>query len=98
MKGLPARWLRMIHREVIGAHIRKFYNVSGSPQAIGALDGLHIPISPPADHAVDYYNVKGGALGDSDRSGATYTVSHGVAASKVLSEAHLSHVLERAGV
>ncbi|XP_049271307.1 uncharacterized protein LOC119391642 [Rhipicephalus sanguineus] len=27
--------------------------------AVGALDGCHFPVSPPKDHAADYYNYKG---------------------------------------
>lgn len=56
---LEARWLRMMTREEMPEHIREFYAMSGFPQAVGALDGCHIPISPPQKHAVDYYNYKG---------------------------------------
>ncbi|KAH7945967.1 hypothetical protein HPB49_018282 [Dermacentor silvarum] len=59
IKVLEPRWLRMVRREEMPEHIRKFYAVSGFPQAIGALDGCHIAISPPAEHATDYYNYKG---------------------------------------
>ncbi|KAG0436734.1 hypothetical protein HPB47_017782 [Ixodes persulcatus] len=33
--------------------------VLGFPNAIGALDGCHLPVSPPKDSAVDYRNYKG---------------------------------------
>ncbi|KAH6935475.1 hypothetical protein HPB50_006175 [Hyalomma asiaticum] len=49
----------MIRRQEMDEHIRKFHAMSGFPQAIGALDGCHIPISPPAENATDYYNYKG---------------------------------------
>ncbi|KAL1445902.1 hypothetical protein MTO96_044756 [Rhipicephalus appendiculatus] len=31
----------------------------GRSTAIGALDGCHIPVSPPEEHATDYFNYKG---------------------------------------
>ncbi|KAG0444008.1 hypothetical protein HPB47_014297 [Ixodes persulcatus] len=40
-------------------HIREFQAVCGFPQGIEALDGCHIPVSPPKEHASDYYNYKG---------------------------------------
>ncbi|CAN8026282.1 unnamed protein product [Ixodes persulcatus] len=40
-------------------HIREFQAVCGFPQGIGVLDGCHIPVSPPKEHASDYYNYKG---------------------------------------
>ncbi|KAH7941379.1 hypothetical protein HPB49_012852 [Dermacentor silvarum] len=39
--------------------MREFHAVTGFPQAMGALDGCHFPISPPKKAAVDYYNYKG---------------------------------------
>ncbi|KAH7944281.1 hypothetical protein HPB52_017884 [Rhipicephalus sanguineus] len=40
-------------------HVREFFAVTGFPQAVGALDGCHFPVSPPKKHATDYYNYKG---------------------------------------
>ncbi|KAH6936453.1 hypothetical protein HPB50_017562 [Hyalomma asiaticum] len=40
-------------------HIKEFQAVCGFPQGVGALDGCHIPVSPPKEHATDYYNYKG---------------------------------------
>lgn len=51
-------WLRMVCRKEMPEHIRKFYVVSSFLQAIGALDGCRIAISPPAEHASNYYNYK----------------------------------------
>ncbi|XP_077507342.1 uncharacterized protein LOC144116734 [Amblyomma americanum] len=48
IKVLEARWLRMVRREGMAAHIREFHAFSGFPHAIGAMDGCHIPAS-------DYY-------------------------------------------
>ncbi|KAL1480501.1 hypothetical protein MTO96_050975 [Rhipicephalus appendiculatus] len=59
IETLEGQWLRMIRRAEMGEHIRKFHRVSGFPQAIGALDGCHIPVSPPEEHATDYFNYKG---------------------------------------
>ncbi|KAG0425285.1 hypothetical protein HPB47_027530 [Ixodes persulcatus] len=39
--------------------MREFQAVLGFPNAIGALDGCHLPVSPPKDLAVDYHNYKG---------------------------------------
>ncbi|KAH7957422.1 hypothetical protein HPB52_018781 [Rhipicephalus sanguineus] len=62
-RSVPAtfngHWLRLICRAEMGEHIRKFYRVSGFPQAISALDGCHIRVSPPEEHAIDYFNYKG---------------------------------------
>ncbi|KAH6933859.1 hypothetical protein HPB50_018614 [Hyalomma asiaticum] len=38
--------------------VREFFAATGFPQAVGALDGCHFPVSPPKKHAVDYYNYK----------------------------------------
>ncbi|XP_064469560.1 uncharacterized protein LOC135384279 [Ornithodoros turicata] len=40
-------------------HIREFFAVCQFPQAVGALDGCHFPVSPPKDHGSDYINYKG---------------------------------------
>ncbi len=38
---------------------REFADYWGYPCCIGSIDGCHIPISPPKDDAIDYYNYKG---------------------------------------
>ncbi|CAN8011069.1 unnamed protein product [Ixodes pacificus] len=59
MEKLEGDWLRMVRADDISAHMREFFAVFGFPQAVGALDGCHFPISPPKEHATDYYNYKG---------------------------------------
>ncbi|KAL1472763.1 hypothetical protein MTO96_039121 [Rhipicephalus appendiculatus] len=49
----------MVRREDMVDHARKFFAVTGFPQAVGALDGCHFPVSPPKKRATDYYNCKG---------------------------------------
>lgn len=39
--------------------IRKFEEISGFPQTIGAIDGTHIRIEAPTENAADYINRKG---------------------------------------
>lgn len=56
---LEGEWLRMISPNDMAAHMREFYAVTGFPQGVGALDVCHFAISPPKEHAVDYYNYKG---------------------------------------
>ncbi|XP_070385468.1 uncharacterized protein [Dermacentor albipictus] len=56
---LEAEWLRMVRRHELEKHVREFFFFTGFPQAIGALDGCHFPISPPKDNAIDYHNYKG---------------------------------------
>ncbi|KAH6933317.1 hypothetical protein HPB50_014172 [Hyalomma asiaticum] len=40
-------------------HIRKFKAMLEFPQAIGALDGCHFPVSPSKKNATDYRNYEG---------------------------------------
>ena len=40
-------------------YINDFENRWGVPQCIGAIDGSHIPVSPPTLCHTDYYNCKG---------------------------------------
>lgn len=56
---LEDQFLRMITPSEMETHIRDFEAVCGFPQAVGALDGCHFAVSPPKDHATDYYNYKG---------------------------------------
>ncbi|KAL3192637.1 hypothetical protein MRX96_058858 [Rhipicephalus microplus] len=39
-------------------HLRQFGAVTEFPQCLDALDGAHIKICPPKEHATDYYNYK----------------------------------------
>ncbi|XP_077497472.1 uncharacterized protein LOC144108065 [Amblyomma americanum] len=56
---LGGEWLNMVSRQEMPNQIREFYAFSGFPQALGAMNGCHIPISPPQEHAADYYIYKG---------------------------------------
>ncbi|KAL3189882.1 hypothetical protein MRX96_020895 [Rhipicephalus microplus] len=49
----------MVTAEEMARHIQEFEAVTGFRQGVGALDGCHFPISPPKEHATDYYNYKG---------------------------------------
>ncbi|KAL3260850.1 hypothetical protein MRX96_046219 [Rhipicephalus microplus] len=49
----------MLSPSEMAEHIREFMAVSDFPQAVGALDGCHFPVSLPQEHADDYYNYKG---------------------------------------
>ncbi|KAL3206139.1 hypothetical protein MRX96_040356 [Rhipicephalus microplus] len=59
VEALEDQWVRMLAADEMTHHIREFYAVTGFPQAFGALDGCHFPVSPPKENAVDYYNYKG---------------------------------------
>lgn len=56
---LEKEWVKMPSQENMPTHIKEFQAVCGFPQGVGALDGCHIPVSPPKEHATDYYNYKG---------------------------------------
>ncbi|KAL1457222.1 hypothetical protein MTO96_043572 [Rhipicephalus appendiculatus] len=56
---MEARWVNMPTVSSMAEHIREFTAVLGFPQAIGALDGCHFPVSPPKENATDYRNYKG---------------------------------------
>lgn len=56
---LEARKIAMIRSKDLNHHVREFQAVLGFPNAIGALNGCHLPVSPPKDLVVDYYNYKG---------------------------------------
>ncbi|KAL3194663.1 hypothetical protein MRX96_046009 [Rhipicephalus microplus] len=56
---LEHKWIKMVIAEEMARHIQKFEAVTGFHQGVGALDGCHFPISPPKEHATDYYNYKG---------------------------------------
>ncbi|XP_075734032.1 uncharacterized protein LOC119165503 [Rhipicephalus microplus] len=56
---LESDWIKMLSPSEMAEHIREFMAVSDFPQAVGALDGCHFPVSPPQEHATDYYNYKG---------------------------------------
>ncbi|XP_049522640.1 putative nuclease HARBI1 [Dermacentor silvarum] len=59
IEQLEGQWLCMVRRNDMPDHVREFFAVTGFPQAVGALDGCHFPVSPPKEHATDYYNYKG---------------------------------------
>ncbi|KAG0444269.1 hypothetical protein HPB47_013985 [Ixodes persulcatus] len=59
IEELEARTITMIRNKDLDNHMREFQAVLGFPNAIGALDGCHLPVSPPKDLAVDYHNYKG---------------------------------------
>lgn len=56
-------WKKHVHfplnRDELKEAACKFQSALGVPLAIGAIDGCHIPVSPPLEHARDYYNFKG---------------------------------------
>ncbi|KAL3224691.1 hypothetical protein MRX96_026392 [Rhipicephalus microplus] len=56
VEALEDQWVRMLAADEMTHHIREFYAVTGFPQAVGALDGCHFPVSPPKENAIDYYN------------------------------------------
>ncbi|KAH7982267.1 hypothetical protein HPB52_003556 [Rhipicephalus sanguineus] len=53
---LESQWLCMVRRAGMADHAREFFAVTGFPQAVGALDGCHFPVSPPKKHETGYYN------------------------------------------
>lgn len=57
---LRDKWIRYPSTpQEIQAAVDDFRNDWGFPQCIGAIDGCHIEVSPPKEHAVDYRNYKG---------------------------------------
>ncbi|KAH6937786.1 hypothetical protein HPB50_004057 [Hyalomma asiaticum] len=56
---LEPEWVKMLTENDMERHIAEFYSSTGFPQGVGALDGCHFPVSPPKEHASDYYNYKG---------------------------------------
>ncbi|KAL1417810.1 hypothetical protein MTO96_006067 [Rhipicephalus appendiculatus] len=44
---MKAHWINMPTVSSMAEHIREFTAMLGFPQAIGALDGCHFPVSPP---------------------------------------------------
>lgn len=56
---LEREWIKVMTAEEMTRHIQEFEAVTGFRQGVGALDGCHFPISPPKEHATDYYNYKG---------------------------------------
>ncbi|KAH7942626.1 hypothetical protein HPB51_028693 [Rhipicephalus microplus] len=56
---LEHEWIKMVTAEDMARHIQEFEAVTGFRQGAGALDGFHFLISPPKEHATDYYNYKG---------------------------------------
>ncbi|KAG0435333.1 hypothetical protein HPB47_018554 [Ixodes persulcatus] len=56
---LESRTVSIARSQDIDHHMLEFQTVLRFPNAIGALDGCHLPVSPPKDSAVDYRNYKG---------------------------------------
>ncbi|KAH7954940.1 hypothetical protein HPB49_023081 [Dermacentor silvarum] len=56
---LEKEWVKMPSPDDMPAHVKEFQAACDFPQGVGALDGCHIPVSPPREHASDYYNYKG---------------------------------------
>ncbi|KAL1480691.1 hypothetical protein MTO96_034685 [Rhipicephalus appendiculatus] len=52
VEALEDQWVRMLAADDMTDHIREFYAVTGFPQAVGALDGCHFPVSPPKENAI----------------------------------------------
>ncbi|XP_064469812.1 putative nuclease HARBI1 [Ornithodoros turicata] len=51
--------VRMPTQEEMNRQVESFEAALGFPQAMGALDGCHFPVSPPKEFAPDYHNYKG---------------------------------------
>lgn len=59
VRRLEPRYVRFPSAQGLAEHLRQFTAVAGFPQGIGALDGCHIEVCPPKEHAADYFNYKG---------------------------------------
>ncbi|KAH6932362.1 hypothetical protein HPB50_004891 [Hyalomma asiaticum] len=59
VQAMEREWIRMPTVSGMVEHIREFTAMLEFPQAIGALDGCHFPVSPPKENATDYRNYKG---------------------------------------
>lgn len=59
VRCLEARLVRLPRPHEMKEHLRQFAAITGFPQCVGALDGCHIEVCPPKEHAADYYNYKG---------------------------------------
>ena len=55
-RNLYIRWPSLARLREIS---QKFQSLHGIPWIAGAIDGSHIPIISPSEHAADYYNRKG---------------------------------------
>ena len=54
-----SRYIRVPHEDSLRDIVDGFKHQWGFPQAIGAIDGTHIPILRPQESVSDYYNRKG---------------------------------------
>ncbi|KAH6945500.1 hypothetical protein HPB50_008790 [Hyalomma asiaticum] len=59
VRQLGPKFVRFPKQSELAEHLRQFSAVTSFPQAVGALDGCHIEVCPPVDHATDYINYKG---------------------------------------
>lgn len=57
---LESRTVLVVLSQDLYHHMLEFQAVLGFSNAIGALDGCHLPVSAPKDSVVDYRNYKGG--------------------------------------
>ena len=56
---LLSKYIRIPRGEMLKEVVQGFEALWGFPQALGAIDGTHIPIIKPLESASDYYNRKG---------------------------------------
>ncbi|KAH7978526.1 hypothetical protein HPB49_005802 [Dermacentor silvarum] len=59
VRCLEPRYVRFPSAQGLAEHLRQFTAVARFPQEIGALDGCHIEVCPPKEHAADYLNYQG---------------------------------------
>ncbi|XP_040066534.1 uncharacterized protein LOC120840195 [Ixodes scapularis] len=59
VSALEPEWVKMVGAAELSERVREFEATLDFPQAIGALDGCHFPVSPPQADATDYRNYKG---------------------------------------
>lgn len=59
VRKLGRKFVRFPKQTELAEHLRQFRAVTGFPQGVGALDGCHIEVCPPVEHASDYINYKG---------------------------------------
>ncbi|KAH9359500.1 hypothetical protein HPB48_012199 [Haemaphysalis longicornis] len=58
-KSWETEWIGLPTAQGMTDHMREFAAVCDFPNAVGAMDGCHFPVSPPKEHASDYITYKG---------------------------------------